>query len=269
MTRAIALAPAAFIALGALGLLMPTSALALESDADLAKKLANPISSLISVPLQGNYDCCYGPSDGYRYTLNVQPVLPVSISDDWNMISRTIVPIVYQDSPAPGVDDEFGFSDVTQSLFFSPKNTRDGVTWGIGPAFLLPLGGEALGSQKWGLGPTGIVLKQQGPVTYGVLANHVWSVAGDDERSAVVQSFLQPFYAYTFPSSTVLSINAEAAYNWKTDQWTAPINFGVSHLYKVGEQRVQLAAQGKVYAASPSDGPDWGLRLVATFLFPK
>lgn len=249
--------------------LAPLSAAAQDSEADLAKKLANPVSSLISVPLQNNYDCCYGPSDGFRYTLNVQPVVPVSISANWNMIVRTIVPIVYQEAPSPGADDEFGFSDVTQSYFFAPKESANGITWGVGPAFLFPLGGEELGAKKWGVGPTAVLLKQDGPATFGVLANHLWSFAGDDDRSAVVQTFVQPFFTYTYPSSTALSINTEASYNWKTDKWTAPINFGVSHVYKFGGQRVQLGGQAKIYAAHENDGPEWGLRFIATFLFPK
>jgi len=255
-------------AIAALALLLPCAAWAQDDSAELAKKLANPVSSLISVPLQHNYDCCYGPSDGFRYTLNVQPVVPLSISKDWNLIVRTIVPIVYQQSTAPGSDEAFGFSDVTQSFFFSPKESPGGIIWAVGPALLYPLGGEALGTRKWGAGPTFLVLKQQGPVTLGVLTNQIWSYAGDRSRPEVNQLFLQPFFNYTYPSSTALTLNTETTYNWITRQWTVPINFGASHVYKFGGQRVQLAALGKVYAETPSGGPGWGLRFVTTFLFP-
>lgn len=240
-----------------------------ESEAALAQKLANPVSSLISVPLQNNYDCCYGPSDAFRYTLNVQPVIPISISQDWNVILRTIVPIVYQEEPAPGLGSEFGFSDVTQSFFFSPKISPGGITWGVGPALLYPLGGDELGAKKWGAGPTAVVLKQSGPVTFGVLANHIWSFAGDDDRAEINQTFVQPFFNYTYPNSTGIIINTEASYNWGSEQWTVPINFGVSHLYNFGGQRVQLSAQMRYYAAHEIEGPEWGARLVATLLFPR
>ena len=134
-----------------------------DTDQELARKLANPISSLISVPFQSNYDCCFGPRDSYRYTLNIQPVVPFSLNEDWNLIVRTIVPIVYQQAPAAGFDNRFGLSDTEQSFFFSPAQSVDGITWGVGPVFLWPTATNSeLGTGKWGAGPAGVILKQQG-----------------------------------------------------------------------------------------------------------
>lgn len=249
-------------------LLVPAVAHAQHDDAELAKQLANPVASLISVPLQLNYDCCFGPSDGARTTLNVQPVIPVALNDDWNLIIRTIVPVVFQESPAPGVGDSSGLSDTTQSFFFSPKS-KGGVTWAVGPAFLYPTATDGLGSGKWGAGPTGLVLRQQGHVTYGLLANHIWSFAGPDSHQDVSQTFIQPFWSHTGATATTFGVNSEASYNWQSEEWTVPINVSVSHLYKFGQQRVSLGVDAKVYAVSPDDGPDWGLRAVATFLFPE
>ena len=252
-----------------LAVAIPGLAWAQESEAELAKKLANPISDLISVPFQNNYDCCYGPADGYRYTLYVQPVIPIGISEHWNMISRTIVPIIYQEQTTPDGKGAGGFGDIVQSLFFSPRASKDGFVWGVGPVFLLPLGNEALGSQKWGIGPTIVVLKQKAGISIGMLANQIWSVAGNDKREDVSALFLQPFFNYTTAGGTGFLINTESSYNWKTEQWTAPINVGVSHMVKFGDQRVQLAGIGRYYASSPAGGPEWGLRLVATLLYPK
>jgi hypothetical protein len=250
-------------------LLAAGSAVAEDDAAELAKKLSNPVSSMISVPLQNNFDCCYGTENAFRYTLNVQPVIPVALNDRWNLITRTIMPVIYQAEPEPGAGDHFGLGDVTQSFFLSPKASHDGITWGVGPAFLWPSGGSHLGSQKWAAGPTFVVLKQSGPVTYGMLANHLWSYAGAQGRDEVNATFLQPFFAYTYPNSTTITINPATSYDWAHRQWTVPINAGVSHLYRFGQQRVQLAVLGRIYPVSPTEGPEWGLRLVATLLFPK
>ena len=243
-----------------------------ENDQSLAEQLANPISSLISVPFQYNYDCCYGPLDGERHTLNIQPVIPTGISPDWNLIVRTILPVVGFTAPAQGFDDEFGLSDTVQSFFFSPKATKNGVTWGAGPVFLWPTATDAdLGTDQWAAGPTFVILKQQSGWTSGVLTNHLWSYAdasGGSLKPKVNATFIQPFLAYTWPNSTTLSLNSESTYDWTAKQWNVPINLLVSHVYNFGSQPVSLAVGGRVYADSPSGGPDWGLRAVATFLFP-
>lgn len=250
----------------------PTAAMAQEnSDAELAKKLNNPVSSLISVPLQFNYDCCYGPSEGYRGTLNIQPVVPVSVAKDWNMIVRTIVPVIHQDRTSPEVGSVSGFGDITQSFFFSPKADHNGFVWAVGPVVLWPIGREHLGTKTWGAGPTALALQQTGPWTVGVLANHIWSVAdvGGKDRPDVSQTFIQPFLSWTSATHTTVGINTESAYNWETRSWTIPINLQVSQLYNFGGQRVQLTGGAKVYAAREDHGPAWGLRFVATFLFPQ
>lgn len=136
-----------------------------ESDAALAEELANPISSLISLPFQYNYDCCFGPLAAARHVLNIQPVIPTKISTEWNLIIRTILPVIDLEAPAPGLDNTFGLGDTLQSFFFSPRNTPGGITWGIGPAIAWPTGTDPLiDSSKWSAGPTFVIVKQQGGV---------------------------------------------------------------------------------------------------------
>ena len=169
------------------------------SDAELARKLANPISSLISVPLQYNYDCCFGPLEAERHLLNIQPVIPTKLNLNWNLIVRTILPVVSLQAPALGLDDTFGLSDTLQSFFVSPSNTPGGVTWGVGPAIQWPTGTDPLiDSGKSAADPTAAILKQQSGWTYGILANQIWSFAdagGPNHRPEVNPAFIQPFLA--------------------------------------------------------------------------
>jgi len=236
------------------------------SNADeLAKKLSNPISSLISVPLQYNYSQTYG-DDGYKNLLNIQPVVPISISKDWNLISRTITPVVQQKDVQPG-NTQFGFGDITQSLFFSPKKpTSSGLIWGVGPVALIPTGTDGIGANTWAFGPTIVVLKQTGPWTYGVLANQLWDTGGQADISSM---YIQPFLAKGLGKGRTLSLNTESIYNWKTSEWTVPINVAYSKVSRWGKQMVSNQIGAGWYVTAPSGGPDWQLRYALTLLFPK
>ena len=239
--------------------------------AALAKATLNPIASLISVPLQNNFDWGGGPNDdGFQYRLTVQPVIPISLSEDWNVISRTILPFVYQENIV-GTSSQSGLADTTQSLFFSPtKPARGGWIWGVGPVLQIPTAtDDLLGEEKWGAGPTGVVLKQHGPWTYGLLFNHIWSFAGESGRDDVNRTFLQPFMSYTTKTFTSFVANSESSYDWKREQWLVPINVGVQQLLKVGKQPIALQIAGRYYAEGPSGAPEWGLRFQVSFLFPK
>ncbi|NJN40532.1 MAG: transporter [Gammaproteobacteria bacterium] len=236
------------------------------SNADeLAKKLSNPVAALISVPIQYNYDETFG-DDGYRHTVNVQPVIPVSISEDWNLISRTILPILSQDDVIPGTDQS-GFGDIVQSIFFSPKApTSSGIIWGVGPAAILPSGSSEFSADTWALGPTAVVLKQTGPWTVGALANHLEDVSGDAEISA---TFVQPFLSYALGRGRTVTLNTESTYNWEAEQWTVPVNLTYSKVTRIGSQLVSIGGGVRGYLESPTGGPDWGLRLVFTLLYPR
>lgn len=243
-----------------------------EAESDLAKKLSNPVASLISVPFQFNYDRGFGPEDGNRETLNIQPVIPISLNEDWNIISRTILPVIWQNDIAGPSGHQFGLGDTTQSFFLSPKEpTAGGIIWGVGPAFLLPTAtDDLLGSGKFGIGPTAVVLKQEKEWTVGALANHIWSVAGEGNRPDVNSTFLQPFLSYTTKDAWTFTLNTESTYDWESDEWSVPINFEISKLVKFGEQPVSFQAGARYWATAPENGPEgWGFRVAVTFLFPK
>lgn len=239
----------------------------------LAKDLSNPISNLISVPFQLNYDEGYGANgDGKRWVMNIQPVVPFSLGEDWNLISRTILPVISQSDMTPGAGSQTGLGDTVQSFFLSPSGkSQSGWIWGAGAVLLLPTGSDpTLSAKKWGLGPTAVALKQEGPWTYGGLFNHIWSVAGDNSRPDINSTFLQPFVSYTTPTAWSYTLNSESTFDWETDQWSVPINAIVSKVVTLGKQPVSLSLGARYWVESSDTGPEgWGARFATTFMFPK
>jgi len=237
------------------------------SAGQLANELSNPVASLISVPFQSNVDYGIGTYHGSKYTLNFQPVVPISLSAKLNLISRYIIPIVDQHNITGEGDDQFGLSDATISGFFSPVNSKNGWIWGAGPAVLVPIGtSDILSTRKWGIGPTALVLRQSNGLTYGFLVNQLWSFAGDKNRSDVNQMFLQPFFAKNWKSGAGISLNSEITCNWETNKTTAFLNPLVTGVTKLGKQVVSLGVGPRVPLGQPAD---FGFRGVLTFVFPK
>jgi len=239
-------------------------------DTELAKKLQNPVADLISVPIQFNWDEGIGPKDAGRLLVNIQPVLPFELNEDWNLISRTILPVIYQESIADGVSSDFGLGDTTQSFFFSPKEPVGGWILGFGPVLYLPTGtSPAIRSEQLGVGPTAVALRQHDGWTYGALVNHIWAVTDSDDHETINSTYLQPFIGFTFPTATTITLNAEMTYDWTAEELTLPFNLMLAQLMKFGEQPIQLQIGGRYYADAPPGGPEWGLRFTVTFLFPK
>lgn len=237
---------------------------------ELARKLSNPISDLVSVPFQLNWEQNVGPNDETRFVLNVQPVIPFSISNDWNMIARVIVPFVSQPSLFDGGTPASGVSDVLASFFVSPK--AGGLIWGVGPVVSLPSTSvPTLGTGKWSAGPTVVVLKQTGPWTVGALWNQLWSFSGNDARNDINQMFLQPFLAYQAARTVTITVQSETSANWNVDEdrWTVPINVLVSKLSTFGvfPASYQLGAGG--FPVHPQIGPSWKIRGAIVILLPR
>lgn len=245
----------------------------ISSHQELAKKLTNPVASLISVPLQFNYDENIGDNDdGERFVVNIQPVIPVSLNADWNVISRTILPLISQNDIAPGAGSQSGAGDVLQSVFFSPKEpSTGGWIWGAGPVFLLPTGSEdELTADKWGVGPTAVALKQAGPWTYGMLVNHVVDVAGDSDRDDISSTFFQPFLTYTTKSATTFALNIEGTHDWESDDSSIPLNFQINRITKLGNQIIQVGGGLRYWLENSEQGPEgFGLRINLVFLYPQ
>jgi len=241
-------------------------------DADLAQELTNPIADLITIPIQATYDQNIGPNDkGTRLQTNIQPVIPFHISEDWNLLTRTILPVVKQDDVFPGAGSQFGLGDTLLSLYFLPKKPTNGIIWGVGPIVLLPTATDSLlGGKKWGVGANGIVLTEIGNWTVGGLANHVWSVAGDSDRPDISNTFIQPFAAYTWPNAWSVSFQSESTYNWKAKEWAIPVNVAVSKLVRFGKLPVSLQAGTGYWMKSTTNGPEGvRLRLQVNVVLPK
>jgi hypothetical protein len=239
--------------------------------ADLAKQLANPIASLVSVPFQFNWEQNVGPSELTRFVLNVQPVMPFTVNEHVNLIVRLITPLVSQPPLFDGGSATFGVSDITTSFFISPsKSTR--LIWGAGPVIVLPSTSEpTLGSGKWSAGPTIVALKQTGPWTVGALWNQVWSFSGDPSRSDVNQMFLQPFASYQATPTITLTVQSETTANWETDddRWTVPINFLVGKLATFGVFPASYQIGFGVFPVHPDVGPSWKVRAAIVLLLPR
>lgn len=260
------------LSLGAV-ILLHGVAMADDDAQDLAKQLANPVANLVSVPFQGNWNQGIGPAgDGEQTYVNVQPVIPFHLNEDWNIISRTILPIISQDEIYPGAGNQWGIGNTQQSFFLSPVKPTHGIVWGVGPiAYLNTASDPLLGPEKWGLGPTAVALMQEGPWTVGALVNQIWSFAGDSKEEEINQAYLQPFIAYATKNGWTFNLNTESTYNWVTDEWSVPFNFTIQKIVHLDKQPVALFGGVRYWAVSPDGaGPtDWGARFGMTFLFPE
>jgi hypothetical protein len=261
------------LSIGAIGLTQDLSAQEGEKNesAELAKKLANPVASLISVPLQNNLDVGIGDDLGSKNTLNIQPVIPLRLTDNINVITRVILPVISQQGITGSENSEFGLGDAVMSAFISPAESKGGLTWGAGPVLLVPTAThDLLASKKFGLGPTAVALYQSKGFTLGGLINQVWSIAGDANRPNVNMMFFQPFLNYNWKTGAGIGANFEITRNWDARTTNIWLNPTVSALTAMGNQKIQFAIGPRLNLAAP-DGvkAKYGVRAVIVFLFPK
>ena len=252
------------------------------SEEELVKQTQNPVADLISVPLQNNFNFNTGSKNRTVYVGNIQPVIPIHLTDDWNLIARIIMPIINQPSLFPGMSSATGLGDINPTFFFSPAKTG-ALIWGVGPTFTIPTATDSLlGSGKFSLGPAAVALTMQGHWVVGALMNNQWSVAGWGDK-AVNQMLIQPFVNYNLPNHWYLVSAPIMTANWKADAgdvWTVPVGGGIGKLFRLGDIlpleghplaklpiNTQLQAFGNV--VRPEFGPKWQLRFQVQLLFPK
>jgi uncharacterized membrane protein len=237
--------------------------------ANVALDLHNPVATLTSIHLEQDWDFGYGNAKATAYTASLIPVVPFSLSPDWNLITRTVVPAIYAESPFSG-GSRGGLGDIVATIYLSPDQPMHGWYWGAGPGLILPSATDPLlGAGKWSAGPTVAVLRQDGPWTAGALTGHAWSFASSRIGPAVSTTYLQPFLSYTTGKDTTFGVDSPSEYDWKGRQWTVPLEATIGQVLTIARQQLELDLAGRWYAERAPGGPHWGLSLTLTFLFPK
>jgi len=250
-----------------------------DETAELARAVQNPIADLISLPFQNNTNFNFGPRDRTQNVLNIQPVIPVDLNEDWLMITRTIVPVVSQPSLFPGDDGrENGLGDTLFSAFVSPKDQDLWLAgqwlWGVGPAILLPTStDDRLGAGEWGAGPSAVFLTLQGRWVVGSLFSNIWSFTDDGDEDEVNLFTWQPFVNYNLDDGWYLTSSPLITANWEADSdntWTVPVGGGFGRIFRIGKQPINASLQSYYNVEEPDDfGPEWSIRVQLQFLFPR
>ncbi|MDN5940249.1 MAG: hypothetical protein L0H94_00075 [Nitrospira sp.] len=243
-----------------------------ESSTDLAKKTQNPVADLISIPLQNNMNFGIGPNNRMQNVLNVQPVIPINLNSEWNLITRTIMPIIKQPTLATTNDDTWGLGDVNVSAFLSPTDPKPFI-WGVGPSVQLPTGtDEATGTRKWAAGPSAVALKIHGPWVVGGLVQQVWSFAGNSDRRDLSQALIQPFANYNLPDGWYLTASPIITADWEAadgNKWTVPVGGGFGKVFFIGKLPFNANCGYYANVVRPDPGADGTFRLQIALLLPK
>lgn len=233
---------------------------------DLSKDKHNPFLDYIKLPLTFAAGLDAGPDDDFGVSLDIEPLLPVSLGADWDLIARPSLPVTYLSGP----DEELGLGDLQASFFLTPAKDTTWV-WGIGPIFQLPTAtSKGLGSEKWAAGPTAALIFTEGPWFNGILVYHLWSFAGDPDRESVNQSYMEPLISYNFESGWFIQCDPAITYDWTADPadaWTVPLGLDIGTSLHVGKQAMCLQLGSYWFVEHPDGAPEWMVRLQVTFLF--
>ena len=239
------------------------------STEEIAKASQNPLTAMYSLPIQNNTS--FG--DDVRNFANIQPVLPFDVGDDWTLVTRTILPVVYNGA-APQGGDEWGLADTSVTGFFTPKATNDsGIVWGVGPTLLLPTSTDdaSMGPGEWGAGVSAVALAMQGKWVYGALLSNVWSFTGDNQVNSMT---FQPFVNYNLGDGLFIASVPIITANWKaeksSDTWTVPLGLGVGKAMKMGKVPFTAQIHGYYNIARPDFNDEkWQMRVQVQWLFPR
>jgi hypothetical protein len=243
-----------------------------DREAELAREIVNPLAFIVTSVFQVNLDRKIGPDeDGFRVNSQAKMVIPFSLTEEWAVIARTIVPITYQKDVFADTGSRFGLGDISETLYFTPKRKVGGLILGAGPIIVFPTATSSLlGSEKWGIGPAFAVIRQKDGWTYGLSGNQIWSFAGKGSRASINSIFLQPFIAYTTEEAWTFSLQSEGIYDFNADQWSIPVTAAVAKVVRIGNLPVNLLAGIGYWADSPDNGPQGvSFRLQANIVFGK
>lgn len=258
-----------------------------QATAALAKQAQNPVANMVSLPFQNNANFNVGSLNRNQNTMNIQPVIPIGLGPV-NLITRTIVPVLYRPDLSSTSGANSGLGDINASFFFSPS-APGRVTWGVGPAVYFPTAtDENLGSGRWSAGPTVVALTMPGNWLVGALVSNVWSFAGDSEEADVNSLVLQYFVNYNLPNQWYISSAPIVTANWNAEEgnkWVVPFGGGIGKIFNIGGQPVNGQVQAFWNAIHPdivvdqapvgglppgaSEGASWTLRLQLQLLFPR
>jgi hypothetical protein len=239
---------------------------------ELARKMHNPVSDRISFSFEDRINFGVGLNDDVQNILNVRSLYSFNLGDNWNLVNRTIVPLVDQPELVPGSGGQFGLGDISSTFFLMPRSSRFAI-FGVGPVVSFPTAtDETLGLEKWRVGPSAVVVSMPGRWVLGVLVNNLWSVGGDSNREDINSMAIQPFVYYNFPNGWYIVSSPIIGAVWTADsddRWTVPLGGGVGKIFQVGKQKMNASVQAFYNIEKPEAVADWSLRLQFQFLFPK